>query len=100
MYKRQIPIGTIDAFLTNSSLVRSQSADVTSQLCNKVGKLVGVINLTTPFKIDQNTLKMQFNFILSNYGVELTDTGSDGYPDELGSAPFSGSFTITQGSQQ
>ena len=43
---------------------------------------------------------MQFNFILSNYGVELTDTGSDGYPDELGSAPFSGSFTITQGSQQ
>ena len=95
-----IPIGTIDAFLTNSSLVRSESADVTSQLCNKVGKLVGVINLTTPFKIDQNTLKMQFNFIISNYGVELTDTGSDGYPDELGSGPFSGSFTIIQGSQQ
>jgi hypothetical protein len=95
-----IPIGTIDAFLTNSSLVRSQRSEVTSQLCNNVGRLVGIINLTTPFTITPNTLKMQFNFIVTDYGVELSDSGSDGYPDEYGSAPFSGTFTITEAPAQ
>jgi len=91
-----IAIGTLDAFLTNSSLVRSQRSEVTSQLCDNVGRLVGIINLTTPFKITSNTLKMQFNFVVTDYGVELTDSGSDGYPDEYGSAPFSGTFIFTE----
>ena len=95
-----IPIGKIDAFLTNSSLVRSQRSEVTNQLCNNVGRLVGIINLTTPFTITPNTLKMQFNFIVTDYGVELSDSGSDGYPDEYGSAPFSGTFTITEAPAQ
>jgi hypothetical protein len=73
---------------------------VTSQLCNNVGRLVGIINLTTPFTITPNTLKMQFNFIVTDYGVELSDSGSDGYPDEYGSAPFSGTFTITEAPAQ
>ena len=96
-----IPIGTLDAFLTNSSLVRSERLQVdASNLCNNVGRLVGIINLTTPFAITANTLKMQFNFIATDYGVELTDTDSDGYPDEYGSAPFSGTFTITEAPAQ
>jgi hypothetical protein len=56
--------------------------------------------LTTPFTIDQNTLNMQFNFIVTDYGINMGDTGSDGYPDDFGSAPFSGTFTITQAPQQ
>ena len=95
-----IPIGTIDAFLTNASLVRSQRSEVTSQLCDNVGKLVGIINLTAPFTISPSTVKMQFNFIVTDYGVELSDSGSDGYPDEYGSAPFSGTFTITEAPAQ
>jgi hypothetical protein len=95
-----IPIGTIDAFLTNASLVRGDETEVSSQLCTKVGKLVGIINLTTPFTIDQDTLNMQFNFIVTDYGINMGDTGSDGYPDDFGSAPFSGTFTITQAPQQ
>ena len=95
-----IPIGTIDAFITNASLVRSQRSEVTSQLCDNVGRLVGIINLTAPFTITSNTLKMQFNFVVTDYGVELTDSGSDGYPDEYGSAPFSGTFTITEAPAQ
>jgi len=95
-----IPIGTLDAFLTNSSLIRSQRSEVTSQLCDNVGRLVGIINLTTPFIISSNTLKMQFNFVVTDYGVELTDSGSDGYPDEYGSAPFSGTFIFTEAPAQ
>jgi len=95
-----IAIGTLDAFLTNSSLVRSQDTEVATQLCTKVGRLVGIINLTTPFTISSNTLKMQFNFVVTDYGVELTDSGSDGYPDEYGSAPFSGTFKFTEAPAQ
>ena len=100
-----IPIGTIDAFLTNSSLVRSESTGGThynsgTGACVKVGKLVGIINLTTPFTIDQSTTKMQFNFVVSNYGINMTDTNNNGYPDEYGSAPFSGTFTLTTAPQQ
>ena len=95
-----IAIGTLDAFLTNSSLIRSQRSEVTTQLCDNVGRLVGIINLTTPFTISANTLKMQFNFVVTDYGVELTDSGSDGYPDEYGSAPFSGTFVFTEAPAQ
>ena len=95
-----IAIGTLDAFLTNSSLIRSQRSERTSQLCDNVGRLVGIINLTTPFTISANTLKMEFNFVVTDYGVELTDSGSDGYPDEYGSAPFSGTFKFTEAPAQ
>ena len=73
---------------------------MTSQLCDNVGKLVGIINLTAPFTISPSTVKMQFNFIVTDYGINMTDTGSDGYPDEYGSAPFSGTFTITEAPAQ
>ena len=100
-----IPIGTIDAFLTNSSLERSETTGGThynsgSDTCAKTGRLVGIINLTTPFTITPSTLKMQFNFIVTDYGINMGDTGSDGYPDDYGSAPFSGTFTITEAPAQ
>jgi hypothetical protein len=97
-----IPIGTIDAFLTNSSLQRGDETTHYdgSANCTRVGKLVGVINLTTPFTIDQNTQSMQFNFVVTNYGINMTDTNNDGYPDEYGSGPFSGTFTLKTVPQQ
>jgi len=30
----------------------------------------------------------------------MTDTNSNGYPDEYGSAPFSGTFTISEAPDQ
>ena len=100
-----IPIGTIDAFLTDSDLIRSESTgaghyDAGNDRCAKFGKLVGIINLTTPFTIDQNTTKMQFNFVVSNYGINMSDGDNDGYPNTYGSAPFSGTFTLTTVPQQ
>ena len=100
-----IPIGTIDAFLTDTNLVRSESTgaghyDAGNDRCAKFGKLVGIINLTTPFTINQDTIKMQFNFVVSDYGIHMTDTNNDGYPDAYGSAPFSGTFTLTTAPQQ
>jgi len=90
-----IPIGTIDAFLTNAGLERSHHTEFTNPNCDKNGKLVGVINLTNPFTITNNTMKLQFNFIVTDYGVNLQDTGADSLPDTIGSAPFSGTFTVT-----
>jgi hypothetical protein len=100
-----IPIGTIDAFLTNSSLERSETTGGAhyaggSDTCVKVGRLVGVINLSKPFKITPSTLKMQFNFIVTDYGINMTDNNNDGYPNQYGSAPFSGTFTITEAPAQ
>ena len=67
---------------------------------NNVGSVENNPGTAFTFTIDQNTLNMQFNFIVTDYGINMGDTGSDGYPDDFGSAPFSGTFTITQSPQQ
>ena len=88
-----IPIGTLDGFLTNNSLVRRDSTDFSGGECTGVTRLVGVINLTNPFTITSQTKKLQFNFIVTDYGVELDVNGS-GVVTDMGSGPFSGSFVV------
>ena len=88
-----IPIGTLDGFLTNNSLVRRDSTDFGGGECTGVTRLVGVINLTNPFTITSQTKKLQFNFIVTDYGVELDVNGS-GVVTDMGSGPFSGSFVV------
>ena len=88
-----IPIGTIDGFLTNNSLVRRDSTDFGGGECTGVTRLVGVINLTTPFSITAQTKRLQFNFIVTDYGVEL-DVNGAGVITDMGSGPFSGSFVV------
>ena len=88
-----IPIGTIDAFLTDTAFERRDSTDVASNECTGVTRLVGVIKLTTPFTITSDTTQMQFNFIITDYGVELDVNGS-GAVTSMGSGPFAGSFVI------
>ena len=77
----------------DTALERRDSTDVASNECAGVTRLVGVINLTTPFTITSNTTKMQFNFIITNYGVEFYVKGS-GAVTSMGSGAFSGSFVI------
>ena len=88
-----IPIGTLDGFLTNNSLVRRDSTDFGGGECTGVTRLVGVINLTNPFTITSQTKRLEFNFIVTNYGVELDVNGS-GVVTDMGSGPFSGSFVV------
>ena len=96
-----IPIGTIDAFLTNAGLERSHHTEYTNPVCDKNGKLVGVINLTTPITITANTTKMQFNFILTDYGINMEDSNDAGnWPNSFGSAPFSGTFIFEEAPPQ
>lgn len=96
-----IPIGTIDAFLTNAGLERSHHTEFTNPVCDKNGKLVGVINLTTPVTITANTTKMQFNFILTDYGINMEDSNDAGnWPNTFGSAPFSGTFVFEEATPQ
>ena len=88
--------GTMDGFITDDTLVRSESTDVDgSNLCSNQDRLVAVMNLTAPFSVTSKTFSVQFNFILTGFGVSFTDgSGSDRVPDEFGSAPFSGYFTV------
>ena len=88
-----IPVGTIDGFLTNNSLVRRDSTDFGGGECTGVTRLVGVINLTTPFSITAQTKRLQFNFVVTDYGVEL-DVNGAGVVTDMGSGPFSGSFVV------
>ena len=92
-----IPIGTIDAFLVDNSMNRSEDTEVSSGECNNVTKLVGVITLTNPFTITSQTVSLQFNFKITDYGIQYTDDDGNDIPDVtggIGSGPFSGSFVI------
>lgn len=91
--------GTISGFITNSSLTRSDSSEASlvsgSYLCDNRTRLVGTMNLTTPVKVTSETTVFQFNFELTNFGIQFFDeSGSDSVPDGFGSGPFSGYFFI------
>ena len=88
--------GTIDGFVTNSSLSRSvNSGGASSGVCIKSGRVVGVMNLTTPVTVTANTISVVFNFVLTNYGAQFFENDSDTVADETGSGPFSGYFVVT-----
>jgi hypothetical protein len=87
--------GTIDGFITDSSLVRSvETNGASGGVCINSGRLVGVMNLSTPVTVTPDTFSVVFNFVLTNYGIQFSETGGDTVADEFGSAPFSGYFTV------
>lgn len=90
--------GTIDAFVTNASLSRSQQTNGASGgVCTKSGRLVGVMTVPTPVTVTANTISVVYNFVLTNYGAQFyeNDGGGDTVADETGSGPFSGYFVVT-----
>ena len=100
-----VTAGTMDGFVTDSSLVRSESTDVDgSNYCSNQDRLIAVMNLTTPFSVTTKTYSVQFNFLLTDFGVQFMDDDNDGndnevedsdsIPSSFASAPFSGYFTI------
>ena len=89
--------GTMDGFITDASFARSQDNEntVVAGLCDKSTRLIAVMNLSTPFTVTSQTYAVNFNFVLTNYGAQfIDDSGSDSIPDEFGSAPFAGYFTV------
>jgi len=90
--------GTMDGFITDASFARSDSTEVgnvVSELCDKSTRLVAVMNLSAPFTVTSQTYAVNFNFVLTNYGAQfIDDSNSDSIPDEFGSAPFAGYFTV------
>ena len=88
--------GTIDAFVTNTSLSRSQKTNGASGgVCNKRGRLVGVMGVTTPVTVTANTISVVYNFVLTNFGAQFFEDTGDTVADETGSGPFSGYFVVT-----
>lgn len=93
--------GTIDGFIANSRSARSISSEVSSSICNKNGRVVGVMTLSSPIIVTSQTIGVIFHFMLTNYGVQFVDLsvgdGGDGDADDpegFDSAPFSGYFTV------
>ena len=88
--------GTMDGFITDASFARSQHNErtVVAGLCDKSTRLVAVMNLAAPFTVTSQTYAVNFNFVLTNYGAQFIDAGADNIPDEFGSAPFAGYFTV------
>ena len=88
--------GTMDGFITDTAFARSDSGDIADgSTCDKSDRLVAVMNLAAPFTVTSQTYAVNFNFILTNYGAQFIDgSGSDSIPDEFGSAPFAGYFTV------
>jgi hypothetical protein len=88
----------MSAFITNTALersVRTLGAAGNPSVCGNNGRLTGVMVLTTPVVVTSETLQVIFTFDLTNQGVQFfDDAGSNGIPDQFGSGPFSGSFTI------
>ena len=86
--------GTIDGFITNTSLTRGSTAS--SGDCVEKGRVVGIMNLSTPVAVTQKTFSVVFNFLLTDNGIQWNDGDSNGAngPEGFGSAPFAGYFTI------
>lgn len=93
--------GTIDGFITDASQERSLRAENSlvggNNVCDKRGRLVGVMTLSTPFTITPQTYGLNFSFNLTNQGVQFIDNcggATDRIPECYGSAPFSGRFEV------
>jgi len=53
------------------------------------------MNLSVPFTVTSQTYAVNFNFVLTNYGAQFIDGNNvAGAPEEFGSAPFAGYFTV------
>ena len=89
--------GTMDGFITDASFARSQSTEraVVAGLCDKSTRLVAVMNLSAPFTVTSQTIAVNFNFVLTDYGVQFITSDADlSDVEEFGSAPFAGYFTV------
>jgi hypothetical protein len=88
--------------ITNTTLVKPGASDKETVstgrgnkvLCTNADRLVGLITLTNPFTISADTINMQFNFNITNYGVQFFNEDAYTVPNDVGSGPFSGSFVI------
>ena len=90
--------GTMDGFITDASFARSDSAEVgnvVAEFCDKSTRLVAVMNLSVPFTVTSQTYAVNFNFVLTDYGVQFMTSDADlSDVEEFGSAPFAGYFTV------
>jgi len=87
--------GKISGFLTNSGLTRADETDYSNPNCTGISRIVGLMNLNTPFTISDKTVSFQYSFVLTDFGIQFfDDSGSNSVPDAFGSGPFSGKFTI------
>jgi len=87
--------GTMDGFITDASFTRSNSTEVTAGKCDKSARLAAVMNLSAPFTVTSQTYAVNFNFVLTDYGVQFIDTNNNlANAEEFGSAPFAGYFTV------
>ena len=53
------------------------------------------VKMLDPFTVTSQTIAVNFNLVLTNYGAQFVDGNNvAGAPEEFGSAPFAGYFTV------
>jgi hypothetical protein len=97
--------GTINAYLTNTTLTKRLSSDYVGSGNDGCGssatkRLVGVMNLDTPISITNNTINFKFTFNIRNYGTQFIETGGNNIPDLISQGPFGGFFETVEGAPQ
>ena len=97
--------GTINAYLTNTTLTKRLSSDYAGSGNDGCGssatkRLVGVMNLDTPISITNNTINFKFTFNIRSYGTQFIETGGNNIPDLISQGPFGGFFETVEGAPQ
>ncbi len=85
--------GTIDAYLTNNAYARRETTDYSNPNCTGVTRLIGVMDLNTPFTVTPNTQQVLFTFNVTNQGLRVQADGS-GAVSVIESGPFGGDFSV------
>ena len=88
--------GTIDAYLTNDAYARRETTDYSNPNCTGVTRLIGIMDLDTPFTVTPNTQQVLFTFNVTNQGlrVQADTSGNTGAVTVIESGPFGGDFSV------
>jgi hypothetical protein len=85
--------GTIDAFLTDNAFVRPDRTAKTGVNCNGISRLIGVMDLTTPFTVTSNTISVKFTFNVTGFGLRSWANNA-GAVTKIEGGPFGGNFSV------
>ena len=83
--------GTIDAFLVNDAMVRADEAALLNEACTGITKVIGLMQLNTPFVITDKTRAINFMFNITGMGLGIRTDGN-GAISRIQSGPFGGKF--------
>lgn len=90
--------GTIDAYLTNAAFARRDQGDTSGSSpnisCSGATRLIGVMDLDTPFTVTPKTSQVVFAFDVTGQGLRVMSQSGGNTVVAIQSGPFSGNFSV------